>query len=58
MINGATSARSTIPKGSDQPSLLEVLVYVGYLAVVLLLVRTGVGAAVTPSVRPAEKTTA
>ena len=43
---------------SDQPSLLEVLVYVGYLAVVLLLVRTGVGAAVTPSVRPAEKTTA
>lgn len=43
---------------SDRPSLLEVLVYVGYLALVVLLVRTGVGTAVAPSVRPAHKTTA
>ena len=42
---------------SDRPSLLEVLVYVAYLAIVLVLSRTGVAAALTPAVRPAEKKT-
>ena len=43
---------------TEAPSLLEVIVYAGYLAVVLVLVKTGVGAAVTPAIRPAEKKTA
>jgi high-affinity iron transporter len=42
---------------SASPSLLEVVVYVGYLALVAILARTGVGTALTPAVRP-EKTTA
>jgi high-affinity iron transporter len=43
---------------TEAPSLLELLVYVGYIALVVVLVRTGIGASVTPSVRPAEERTA
>lgn len=43
---------------SDSPSLLELVVYAGYLGLVATLSRTRFAAAVTPAVRPAEKTTA
>ena len=54
---GAGSFLRALLGYSDSPSLLEIFVYAGYLAVVGILARTGVGTALTPSVRP-EKTTA
>ncbi len=42
---------------SDSPSLLELSVYAGYLALVVALSRSPLAAAITPSVRAAEKKT-